>query len=612
MLGQLIAHIWRASKLHAPPLLRVSITIGVALALPLVDGLSAALLHGVLPDDALAIAHARDRRGGYGGGGFGGGFGGGNNGNGNGGGGGGASFGSSRDSTPDKQSSKSKDDDRQQDRTRDRDSRDQDSDRKRDDDGRDDDRGNSGNNGGGDGGRGRGRAQNSDPQAPAVPRTVGEVIDRIIKPQLGSVPPNLFDIEMGGLMTSEILVVNSGPGLLERARQLGFGVRQTAELGNIGLSIVGLAAPPGMGAAHARSLLEGGRHNGHIAFNHVYRPYRPQTGEAAEAMPPEGSEAEAASTCAGRCYAQKIIKWQPKLEACAHKTRIGFIDASVDVDHPALAGRHIHIGNFRSDAKPTKTLQHGTSTLAVLAGGPGGTVTGLLPNSEYFAADIFYVDGRGEPVTDTLALLKAFDWMSAWNVRLINLSLAGPHDVLMQQAIEKMTHNGVIFVAAAGNDGPMGPPLYPAAYKDVIAVSAVAKDLRSYHRANRGNHIDLSAPGVAIWTAVPGGEGYQSGTSFAVPFVTAIIATVANQAVARDKNTLLASLDYKDLGEPGRDPIYGRGLILAPRRCSPSESAPLAAVKSQPTSQAGWSLETTFSEPANPRLSFTGASSLGR
>jgi hypothetical protein len=551
----------------------LSIILGLALTVSLVDVFGAALIRVAMPEDSHTIAQARGRRGG-----------------------GGSRF----DSYQDRDSSRSRDDDRQQARNSDRDNRDQDNDRKRDDDRKDDDRGNR------DGDRGRGKAQD-DAKQPAAPRTVAEVIDRVIKPSLGSVPPDLFDITFGGLTTNEILAVNSGPGLLERARQLGFEVRQSTTLGLLNLSIVRLVAPPGMGAAEARARLERGTGGNHLAFNHVYRPYRPATGDHAEAIPPEHSEAESANTCSGRCYAQRVIKWQAKLQSCALRTRIGFIDGSVDLHHPTLADRKIRVGDFRRDTRPAKSSQHGTSTLAVLAGGPGGTVPGLLPDSEYFAADIFFPDENGEPVADTMALLRALEWMSGFDVRLINLSLAGPHDALMQQAIEKMTRNGVVFVAAAGNDGPDGPPLYPAAYKDVIAVSAVAKDLRNYHRANRGNYVDVSAPGVAIWTAVPGGEGYLSGTSFAVPFVTAVIATLAGQMAARDKQTLLAALDYKDLGPPGRDPIFGRGLILAPRRCAPGGGPPVASVKSRPSPQKGWTLEVTSAESASPGISSTGA-----
>ncbi len=83
----------------------------------------------------------------------------------------------------------------------------------------------------------------------------------------------------------------------------------------------------------------------------------------------------------------------------------------------------------------------------------------------------------------------------------------------------------MVIVAAAGNGGPKAAPAYPAAYNDVIAVTAIDRAKRAYRRAGRGEHIDLAAPGVDVWTAasVPGARA-KTGTSFATPFVTAAVA----------------------------------------------------------------------------------------
>jgi subtilisin family serine protease len=133
-----------------------------------------------------------------------------------------------------------------------------------------------------------------------------------------------------------------------------------------------------------------------------------------------------------------------------------------------------------------------------------------------------------------------------------------------------MSAQGFVFVAAAGNDGPAADPAYPAAYPQVIAVTAVGKDMRNYPYANRGPHIDVAAPGVGVWTAVPGSrEGYRSGTSFAAPFATAVLSLVSQDRPITRKETLLEEAKISPLSPRGGDPIYGRGLLQAPQTCFP-------------------------------------------
>lgn len=174
--------------------------------------------------------------------------------------------------------------------------------------------------------------------------------------------------------------------------------------------------------------------------------------------------------------------------------------------------------------------------------------------------------------TDTVSLLKALSWMEANDVKLINMSFSGPRDELVQEAIERLNSHGVVLVAAAGNEGPVAEPAYPATYPQVIAVTAVNKDLRNYRYANRGGHIDVAAPGADIWTAIPGSRaGYHSGTSFAAPHVTGLIAIMPRSSLTDKKNDLLDSMPVVDLGITGRDPVFGRGLLVAPPACTPPD-----------------------------------------
>ncbi|HZV20499.1 MAG TPA: S8 family serine peptidase, partial [Hyphomicrobiales bacterium] len=284
--------------------------------------------------------------------------------------------------------------------------------------------------------------------------------------------------------------------------------------------------------------------------------------------------------CAGdRCAGRKAIQWRDALAPCARGLRVGVIDTGYDAAHPVFEGRRIHQRDFHPENRPAAPQWHGTAVLSILAGKPQSSTPGLIPDAEFFVADVFFTEADGGLATDTASLLSALKWMDESDVRIINMSFSGPRDPIVEEAIGEASGKGVVLVAAAGNEGPNASPAYPAAYKQVIAVTAVSKELRNYRYANRGDHIDVAAPGVDIWAAVPQAQaGYLSGTSFAAPFATAVMSILPDDRLGLPKDELLDSLTFIDLGESGRDPVYGRGLLLAPETCStPRETVASAA-----------------------------------
>ncbi len=342
----------------------------------------------------------------------------------------------------------------------------------------------------------------------------------------------------------------------------------------------------------------------HIHPNYIYRlvPSGPSAPAASPAQKVELIDTMGKVVpCRGdRCAGRELIGWSDPLPGCSTGLRVGMIDTGVDHQHPSLP-RNLQTGTFLPAGQKPAPDWHGTGVLALLAGNPAGGTPGLIPQAQFFVASVFHDDGSGDFATDTASLLDALEWMRAFGVKIINMSFAGPKDDLVQSMIAAMAREGTIFVAAAGNEGPSAPPSYPSAYKQVIAVTAIGKDLRSYPYANRGDHIDVAAPGVDIWTAVPGmKEGYLSGTSFAAPYVTATLATVYGKVKSHGKESLLAALEARDLGPPGRDAIFGRGLLMAPKDCrrepqtaggkppAALQAAPSAPAPAAPVSAPAW------------------------
>jgi len=267
----------------------------------------------------------------------------------------------------------------------------------------------------------------------------------------------------------------------------------------------------------------------------------------------------------GKSWARWAAGWENVPERCGANLSLGVIDTSVDVKHPALLGKNIRFRSFHREGRKASTSGHGTAIAAMLVGnasieGWGG----LVPGARLYAANVFEVNKSGRLVSSLEAFMKAMDWMIVRGVQVVNLSIAGSSSQMMDRAVQKAINNNVVLVAAAGNFGASARLAYPAAYRNVLAVTAIDKDWRSYAHANRGAYIDFAMPGVAAWTAVPGGGAYQSGTSFAAPFITAL---AGMELAASDKFPSLAMLtkrlsaNSKDLGARGRDKTYGWGFV---------------------------------------------------
>jgi hypothetical protein len=392
---------------------------------------------------------------------------------------------------------------------------------------------------------------------------------------------------------TQILAKNLNAASLEKAIALGMKVDSIRDIGVLGYSVTQLSIPQGLDIFQALAALQQVAPDAAVSVNQKYHLHPEANDDGASARP----SPEAARSTGGcnpeRCYGASAIGWHDDLRVCARDLKVGVIDTGIDGSHPALSRdpARINYGTIGSEKRVAGNNQHGTGVLALLAGDPRSSTPGLIPRAKFYVANIFFADDKGRPVSTTMHLLQALDWMNRLQVDIINLSLSGPKDDLVQMAIARMARSqtvdaearpGTIFIAAAGNGGPGAPPSYPAAYSEVLAVTAVGKNLSAYRRANQGDFIDVSAPGVDIWTALPGGrQGFQTGTSFATPFVTAVVASIYSALPQNDhtKTALLQRLHLLDLGRPGPDPIYGRGLINAPKGCVPErfKLTPLAS-----------------------------------
>ncbi len=379
-------------------------------------------------------------------------------------------------------------------------------------------------------------------------------------------------LQMGSFRRREIVASGLGPDASERVRALGFQTTARVFAPGDPAPVQRLVVPNGMSEKSALALLEKEVPSAHFGPNHVYRilPAADALQRSYPAKTAANGGREEGSCVDDKCFARQLMHWKSALNACARRARVGIIDTSFDTSHPAFTGRRIDLQNFRGQSSPASGDWHGTAVLSVLAGRTDSGTPGLVPDADFLLASTFSTDADGQVSADAVAVLRALAWLDSQNADIVNMSFSGPPNDQIESVISAMAAKGVIFVAAAGNRGANGPPSYPAAYKQVIAVTAISKDMRNYRHANRGAYVDVAAPGVNIWTALPNArEGYRTGTSFAAPFVTGLLAAMPEaRKNIRTKDDVLARVSMQDLGPPGRDPTYGEGLPLAPESCN--------------------------------------------
>ncbi len=188
---------------------------------------------------------------------------------------------------------------------------------------------------------------------------------------------------------------------------------------------------------------------------------------------------------------------------------------------------------------------HGTATASRLVAGFNNAAA--TARVDLYLADVYC----GEPTGgSTDAVVRALAWLMKETVPVINVSLVGPPNALLQRAVEMAAARGHLVVAAVGNDGPAAPPLYPAAYPGVIAVTGVDRADKVLIEAGRGRFVDFAAPGADI-------------TSFAAPIVASRLALLLElpDPVAAERAVGELVTSAVDLGSPGRDSVYGYGCV---------------------------------------------------
>jgi thermitase len=242
--------------------------------------------------------------------------------------------------------------------------------------------------------------------------------------------------------------------------------------------------------------------------------------------------------------------------------QVAIVDSGVNSMHPDI-GRIIAQRDFvEGDAVADDDNGHGTHVTGIAGaltdngkGVAGGCFKCGLLIAKVMGARAFTTDSR---------IVKGISWSVNQGADVMNLSLGGPGDSsVLRMAVNRAHGQGVVLVAAAGNEG-MNEPRYPAAYPNVIAVGATTTDGKLAGFSTRGDWVDLVAPGTDILsTSKSGSYDRQSGTSMSTPFVSGLAGLLASQGLSAHSIRQRMQSSARDLGPPGHDPHFGDGSIDA-------------------------------------------------
>ena len=251
---------------------------------------------------------------------------------------------------------------------------------------------------------------------------------------------------------------------------------------------------------------------------------------------------------------------------------VAVLDTGVDGTHPDLAARMVAGYNYYDNNADTSDIHgHGTmvaGTMAAIGNNTAG-VAGVSWNSRIMPMRISDPVGN---ITYYSIVANCLTWAADHGARVANISYGVNTSSAVATAASYFQSKGGVVFNSAGNSGTYSAQANPTS---IISVGATdANDVKASW-STTGPHVDMSAPGVGIWTTTRGGGyGAVNGTSFSSPITAAVAALMlsANPGLSPAQIESILRSTAVDLGTAGRDDLYGSGRVNA--------AAAVAAAKS--------------------------------
>ena len=249
---------------------------------------------------------------------------------------------------------------------------------------------------------------------------------------------------------------------------------------------------------------------------------------------------------------------------------VAVIDTGIEAEHDEFDGQLFSLA-YNSEHQlegleyVADDVGHGTAVSGVIAAKQNNAIgiSGVAPEAKIMVIKA-NIDNEGMFATDAIA--DGIYYAVENGAHIINMSLGGAYyDQIMDEACAYAKSQGVILVAAAGNDG-LPIQSFPAGYDSTISVGATNSNMERAYFSNFHRTVDISAPGESIYTTVMGnGYQYVSGTSFSSPYIAGVLALILSYYDYSENNMYLNHMyaTAKDLGSIGKDSQFGHGLANA-------------------------------------------------
>jgi subtilisin family serine protease len=230
--------------------------------------------------------------------------------------------------------------------------------------------------------------------------------------------------------------------------------------------------------------------------------------------------------------------------------RIAVVDSAADVQHEDLKGRITAARDFTDHHNPGEP-EHGTAVASVIGASANNArgIVGVAPEAEIELYVACWTEGEQDrAVCDSFTLAKALDALATGTADIVNLSLSGPHDPLLERLLDEIEQSGAIIVAARPEPGAEDSP-FPANLDGIISVTSGDEVGKATPVSLRTIARDLYAPAERIVVALPSDNyGFRSGNSLAAAHASGVTALLLSVSPELESETVLDYLRESQQG----------------------------------------------------------------